>query len=57
MAKKKGGKNPHAVALGQLGAKARQESLSPERRREIAKKAIQARWAKEKKRRLEPGQG
>jgi hypothetical protein len=48
MAKKKD-KNPHAVALGQLGAKARFEKLTPEKRREIAKKAIRARWAKTKK--------
>jgi hypothetical protein len=48
MAKKKQ-KNPHAVALGRLGAKARLEKLTPEHRREIAKKAINARWAKGKK--------
>jgi hypothetical protein len=45
-------KNPHAVALGRLGGlkggKARAEALSPERRKEIAKKAIDARWKKEK---------
>ena len=45
---KKKEKNPHAVALGGLGAKARQEKLTPEKRREIAKKAIRARWAKAK---------
>ncbi len=43
-------KNPAAVALGKLGGlkggKARAEKLSPERRKEIAKKAAQARWAK-----------
>jgi hypothetical protein len=48
MAKKKE-KNPHAVALGQLGAKARLEKLTHEQRREIAKNAIRARWAKTKK--------
>lgn len=41
-----------ARALGKLGAskggKARAESLSPERRREIAKKAIEARWKNRK---------
>jgi hypothetical protein len=42
-------KNPNAVALGRLGAKARQQKLSPEQRREIAQKAIRARWAKTKK--------
>jgi hypothetical protein len=30
------------------GAKARAASLSPERRKEIAKKAAKARWAKKK---------
>ena len=43
-------KNPHAVALSRLGAqkggKARAEKLTPERRSEIARKAVQARWAK-----------
>ena len=42
------GKNPHAVALGRLGGlkggKARAEKLSPEQRREIAKKAALIRW-------------
>jgi hypothetical protein len=46
-------KNPHAVALSKLGAKkggkARAASLSAEKRREIARKASLARWAKEKK--------
>jgi len=45
-------KNPHAVALGRRGAKkgglARAASLSAEERREIARKAAEARWAKEK---------
>ncbi len=43
-------KNLHAVALGQLGGKkggpARAEKLTPEQRKEIAKKAAQARWQK-----------
>ena len=42
------GKNPAAVALGRLGGqkggKARAAKLSPEQRREIAKKAAAARW-------------
>jgi hypothetical protein len=42
------GKNPAAVALGRLGGlkggKARSEKLTPEERREIAKKASKARW-------------
>lgn len=44
------GKNPHAVALGRLGGKkggkARAEKLTPERRKEIARKAAAARWNK-----------
>ncbi len=43
-------KNPHAVALGQLGGKGRAQKLTPERRQEIARKAVLARWAKYKKR-------
>ena len=55
-------KNPAAVALGRmaaakagvnemakrgrLGARARANALSPERRSEIARKAVEARWAK-----------
>src|SRR5687768_2155358 len=43
-------KNPAAVALGQLGGrkggKARAESLTPERRSEIARKAAAGRWAR-----------
>ena len=43
-------KNPAAVALGRLGGlkggKARAESLSAKRRKEIAKKAASARWLK-----------
>jgi hypothetical protein len=42
-------KNPHAVALGQKGGKARLQKLTPERRSEIARKAVLARWAKHKK--------
>jgi hypothetical protein len=33
---------------GLLGGKARAESLSPEKRREIARKAVTARWARKK---------
>ena len=43
------GKNPHAVALGRLGGlkggKARFQKLTPERRKEIARKAAQIRWS------------
>jgi len=42
-------KNPHAAALGRLGGKkggaARAKALTPEQRREIAKKAAAARWS------------
>jgi hypothetical protein len=41
-------RDPHALALGvrgwSKGGKARAEKLSPEKRREIAKKAAAARW-------------
>ena len=44
-------KNPAAVALGRLGGlkggKARAKKLTPEQRKEIAKKAARARWGKE----------
>ncbi|ASU35378.1 hypothetical protein [Mucilaginibacter xinganensis] len=43
-------KNEAAVALGRLGGlkggKARAESMTPERRKEIAKKAAEKRWGK-----------
>jgi hypothetical protein len=43
-------KNPHAVALGRLGGlkggRARKDALTPARRKEIAQKAIAARWNK-----------
>ena len=46
------GKDPAAVALGRKGGlkggRARAESLTPEKRSEIAKKAAAARWSKEK---------
>ena len=49
-AKPDDGKNPAAVALGRLGGKkggkARAAKLTPEERREIAKRAAQARWQK-----------
>jgi hypothetical protein len=46
-------KNLAAVELGRLGAskggKARAEKLSPERRKEIARKAAKARWDKKQR--------
>ena len=53
-------KNPHAVALAKLGARkgglARAASLSPRKRKELARKAVNARWARyrEAQRKLEP---
>lgn len=41
-----GEKNPAAVALGKLGGQSRAQRLSKERRSEIARIAIQARWEK-----------
>jgi hypothetical protein len=44
------GKNPAAVALGRLGGlkggRARADKLSPKKRKAIASKAAQTRWAK-----------
>ncbi len=44
------GKNPGAVSLGRLGGlkggKARADKMTPERRKEIAKKAARKRWSK-----------
>ena len=40
------GKDPAAKARGAKGGKARAAKLSPERRKEIAKKAAAKRWAK-----------
>lgn len=46
-------KNPAAVALGRLGGlkggKARADKLSPKKRKEIARKAAEARWSKAEK--------
>jgi hypothetical protein len=42
-------KNPAAVALGRKGGKATARKLTPEQRRESARRAAQARWAKKKK--------
>jgi hypothetical protein len=43
-------KNPAAVTLGRLGGlkggKARAQALTPEKRKEIAKKAAEKRWKK-----------
>jgi hypothetical protein len=39
-------KSAAAVSLGRKGGKSRAKNLSPEQRKESAKKAAQARWAK-----------
>jgi len=39
-------KNPHAVALGKKGGKARAKNLTSEQRSEGARKAVLARWQK-----------
>jgi hypothetical protein len=45
-------KSPHAVALGRLGGlkggPARAAALTPQRRREIARRAVMARWKRVK---------
>lgn len=50
--KTKDGKNAAAVALGRLGGqkggKARANKLTPEKRKEIAKKAAEKRWSNNK---------
>ncbi len=40
------GKNPHASAMGKLGAAARAKKVSAKKRTEIAKKAAAKRWKK-----------
>lgn len=40
------GKDPAAKALGAKGGKKRAESMTPERRAEIARKAAESRWKK-----------
>ena len=40
------GKSKAAQELGRLGGKARAKKMSAKRRKEIAKKAAQARWGK-----------
>ncbi|MBS1911716.1 MAG: histone H1 [Bacteroidetes bacterium] len=46
-------KNPAAVELGRkgglVGGKRRLETMTPEQRSEVARKAAQARWSKDKK--------
>jgi hypothetical protein len=44
-------KDPNAVALGRKGGKARLQKLTSEERKSIARKAVAARWAKDKEKR------
>jgi general stress protein YciG len=39
-------KDPNAVALGRKGGKARLTKMTKEKRQEIARKAVNARWVK-----------
>lgn len=41
-------KNPAAVALGRLGGLKRSQQLTPEQRKELAQKAANARWGRNK---------
>jgi hypothetical protein len=41
-------KNPHAVALGRKGGKARAEKLSKKELSKQGRKAVMARWARKK---------
>lgn len=40
------GKNAAAVALGRMGGKARAKGMSAKKRKEIARRAAEKRWAK-----------
>jgi len=42
-------KNRAAASLGRLGGKARAKKLTREQRKQSARKAAQARWAKKRK--------
>ena len=50
MAKKKSLLSRHLSKLGKKGGKARLETMTEDERKESARKAAQARWAKRKKR-------
>lgn len=42
-------KNPHAVALGKRGGKARVKSMTPEQLSEAGRAAVNKRWAEKRK--------
>lgn len=46
-------KNPHAAALGRKGGKARWKGVSSQKRSDIARRTVQARWDKAKKKKLD----
>jgi hypothetical protein len=50
-------KNSAAVELGRRGGEARARKLTPEERREAARKAVEARWAKHRKLAAEISEG
>jgi hypothetical protein len=52
---KKKDKDVNAVALGRKGAKARNNKLSPEERRQIAIRAAKARWLRKQPLNEKPG--
>jgi hypothetical protein len=43
----------YQIEFAKTGGKARARSLTPERRKEIARKAVNARWAKAKREKAE----
>ena len=48
-------KDPNAVALGRKGGKARLHKLTSQERTDLARKAVTARWAKEKEKKDKKG--
>jgi hypothetical protein len=49
MAKKKSVLSRHLSKLGKKGGKARLQTMTEDERKEVARKAAQARWAKKKR--------
>ena len=50
-------KNSAAVELGRRGGKARARKLTPEERREAARRAVAARWAKHRELAMQISEG
>jgi hypothetical protein len=42
-------KDPAAIAMGRKGGRARMRTMTPQQRRESARRAARARWAKAKR--------